>query len=88
LLKNHAGLGFQRQVPLPIVHEDLRLSPACCADIIVERSTLLELKSVQQLLPVHEAQTLTYLRPSNCQIALLMTLDAVMLKDGLRRFIP
>jgi GxxExxY protein len=84
----HAGFALQRQVPLPVIYEDLHLSPAYYADIIVERSTPLELKSVQHLLPVHEAQTLTYLRLSQCQVALLMNFNSVMLKDGLRRFIP
>lgn len=84
----HAGLAFQRQVPLAVIYEDLHLSPAYYADIIVERSTLLELKSVQHLLPVHQSQTLTYLRLSNCQVALLMNFNSVMLKDGLRRFVP
>lgn len=83
----HAGLAFQREVPLPVIYEDLHLSPAYYADIIVERSTLLELKSVQHLLPVHQAQTLTYLRLSNCQVALLINFNSVMLKDGLRRFV-
>lgn len=85
---DHAGLAFERQVPLTVIYEDLRLSPAYYADIIVERSTLLELKSVQHLLPVHQSQTLTYLRLSNCQVALLMNFNSVMLKDGLRRFVP
>ena len=68
----HAGFAFQRQVPLPVIYEDLHLSRAYYADLIVEGSTLLELKSVQLLLPVHEAQTLTYLRLSQCKVALLM----------------
>ena len=57
-------------------------------DVIVEQSVILELKSVERLLPVHEAQTLTYLRLSGCRIGLLMNFNSVMLKDGLRRFIP
>ena len=84
----HAGFAFQRQVPLPVIYEDLHLGPAYFADLIVEGLTLLELKSVQHLVPVHEAQTLTYLRLSRYQVALLMNFNSVMLKDGLRRFIP
>ena len=68
---SHAGFAFQRQVPLAVIYEDLHLSPAYYADIIVERSTLL-----------------TYLRLSNCQVALLMNFNSVMLKDGLRSFVP
>jgi GxxExxY protein len=84
----HDGLAFRRQVPLPIIYEDVRLKSAYCADIIVEQSVILELKSVERILPVHEAQTLTYLRLSGCRIGLLMNFNSVVLKDGLRRFIP
>ena len=83
----HEGLAFRRQVPLSVIYEDLRLDNAYAADIIVEQSVVLELKSVERLLPVHEAQILTYLRLSGCKIALLMNFNSVMLKDGLRRFI-
>lgn len=58
------------------------------ADIIVDRTVLLELKSVERILPIHEAQTLTYLRLSGCGIDLLMNFNSVLLKDGLHRFIP
>jgi GxxExxY protein len=84
----HDGLAFRRQVPLPVIYEDVRLKCAYCADIIVEQSVILELKSVERILPVHEAQMLTYLRLSGCEIGLLMNFNSVMLKDGLRRFIP
>ncbi len=84
----HADLAFQRQVPLPVVYEGDRLPAGYFADIIVEQSVLIELKSVERILPVHEAQTLTYLRLSNCKIGLLMNFNTTLLKDGLRRFIP
>jgi GxxExxY protein len=45
-------------------------------------------KTVEHILPLHEAQTRTYLRLSNCQIGLLLNFNAVLLKDGIRRFIP
>ena len=65
-----------------------RLAKAFQADIIVERTILLELKTVEHILPLHEAQTRTYLRLSNCQLALLINFNGVLLKDGIRRFIP
>ncbi len=83
----HGNLAFRRKVPLPVVYEDMRLDRAYYADIIVEQSVLLELKSVEHILPVHEAQTLAYLRLSGCRIGLLMNFNSVLLKDGLRRFI-
>jgi GxxExxY protein len=85
---DRAGLEFNREVPLSIVYTGERLPAGYLADIIVEHSVLLELKSVERLLPLQEAQTLPYLRLSGCRIALLMNFNSVRLKDGLRRFIP
>ena len=83
----HSGLAHAREVPLAVTYEDMRLTSAYRADIIVEQSAVLEIKSIERILPVHEAQTLTYLRLSGCKVALLMNFTSVMLKDGLRRFI-
>ena len=85
---HHDGLAFKRQVPLAVVYEDMRLNIAYYADILVEQTVIIELKSVERILPVHEAQTLTYLRLSGCKVGLLMNFNSVVLKDGLRRFIP
>ncbi len=84
---HHAGLAFEREVPLSIIYEDMRIDKGYRADIIVDRTVLLELKSVERILPVHEAQTLTYLKLSSCKLALLMNFNSVWLKDGLRRFV-
>ena len=84
----HAGLEFEREVPLVLIYEDVRLNQAYFADIIVGHSVLLELKSVERILPVHEAQARTYLRLSRCEVVLLMNFNAVLLKDDLHRFIP
>ena len=79
---------FQREVPLAVIYEDIRLNQGYFADIIVAQTVLLELKSVERILPVHEAQTRTYVRLSGCKVGLLMNFNAALLKDGLRRFIP
>jgi GxxExxY protein len=84
----HANLEFRREAPLAVVYEDMRLNAGYFADIVVEQTVLVELKSVERILPVHEAQTRTYLRLSGCPVALLMNFNTVLLKDGLRRFIP
>jgi GxxExxY protein len=81
------GLHVQREVPLPSVYEDIRSNKVYRADIIVNKTVLLELKSVECILPVHKAQTLTYLHLSGCSVGLLMNFNCVLLKDGLRRFI-
>ena len=78
---------FRREVPLAVIYEDIRFNQSYFADIIIEQTVLLELKSVERILPVHEAQTLTYLRLSGCQIGLMINFNSVLLKDGLRRFI-
>jgi GxxExxY protein len=83
----NSGLSYARQVPLSLIYEDVQLSCAYRADIIVEQKTILEIKSVESILPVHEAQMLTYLRLSGCRSALLMNFNSVRLKDGLRRFV-
>jgi GxxExxY protein len=81
------GLPFEREVPLSIVYEDMRIDNSYRANIIVDRTVLLELRSVERILPVHEAQTLTYLRLSGCTAGLLMNFNNVLLKDGLYRFV-
>jgi len=85
---HHAGLAFEREVALPVVYEDMHIDRGFQADIIVDHTVLLELKAVEHILPVHKAQTLTYLRLSTCAVGLLMNFNSVMLKDGLHRFIP
>jgi GxxExxY protein len=65
------------------------MNQAYFADIIVAQTVLPELKSVERILPIHQAQTRTYLRLSGCEVALLMTFNAVLLKDDLQhRLIP
>jgi GxxExxY protein len=77
----------RREVPLPIVYEDMHFDKGYRADIIVNDTVLLELKSVENILPVHKPQTLTYLHLSGCSVGLLMNFNCVLLKEGLHRFI-
>ncbi len=80
-----APLPFKRQVPLPIIYDDTSLECGYLADIIVDTQVILELKSVERLLPLHEAQLLTYLRLSPCRIGLLINFNTVSLPDGIKR---
>jgi GxxExxY protein len=84
---HHNGLAYEREVPFAVTYQGARLDKGFVADIVVENSVLLELKSVEHILPIHEAQTRTYLKLSGCRLALLMNFNTSMLKDGLRRFI-
>jgi GxxExxY protein len=80
-----AGLSFARQKSLPVVYKGKSLDGNYQIDIIVEDSLILEIKAVNQLLPIHEAQLQTYLRLSGLKLGLLMNFNATQVKDGIRR---
>jgi GxxExxY protein len=80
------GITHARQVPLPIVFKGHRLDAGYRMDIIVEQQLIVEVKSVDQLIRLHEAQVLTYLRRSGLQTGLLLNFNTVLLKHGLRRY--
>jgi GxxExxY protein len=83
----HSGIDYRRQVPLPVVYKDVRLDCGYRMDIVVERELILEIKAVERITPVHEAQMLTYLRLSGANVGLLMNFNSVVLRHGLRRFV-
>ena len=80
-------LKFQRQVHLPIEYKGLRLD--CCykMDIVVEDRIVVEIKAIDQLLPIHTAQLLTYLKASHNQLGLLINFNETVLKKGLKRIV-
>ena len=78
-------LAYARQVELPLNYDGTLLDCGYRADIIVNNEVILELKSVPDILPLHEAQLLTYLRLSRCRIGLLLNFNTLALKDGIRR---
>jgi GxxExxY protein len=80
-----AGLSFRRQVPLPVVYKTVRLEQGYRIDFLVEDAVVLEIKSLERLLPVHEAQLLTYLRLSGIRTGLLINFGAAVLREGIRR---
>jgi GxxExxY protein len=82
-----SGIAYTRQVPLPVVYKEVRLDCAYRMDIVIEQELIIEIKAVDQMLAIHEAQMLTYLRLSGYRVGLLMNFNSVMLKDGLRRFV-
>ena len=81
------GIAFARQVPLPVVYKDVKLECGYRLDILVENELIVEVKAVERLMPIHEAQMLTYLRLSGHKVGLLMNFHSVVLKDGLRRIV-
>ncbi|HEX4177425.1 MAG TPA: GxxExxY protein [Rhizomicrobium sp.] len=82
-----SGLAFARQLILPVVYQGVRLPRGYRIDVVVEDSVLLEIKSVEHILPVHASQVLTYLRLSGYKIGLLINFNVKLLKDGLHRFV-
>ncbi len=81
------GIASQRQLPLPIHYKDLLIPDAYRMDLLVEDSLVVELKTVQSLLPVHSAQVLTYLRMSGKHLGLLINFHTVRLADEIKRFV-
>ena len=72
---------------MPLVYEMVKLECGYRMDLLVERFVVVEVKSVEALAPVHEAQTLSYLRLSDAKLALLINFNVCVLKDGIRWFI-
>lgn len=81
-----AGLQIERQAPVPVVYKDIHLNCGYRIDILVEHALVLELKSVDILAPVHEAQILTYMKFANKPIGLLINFNVPLLKNGIKRF--
>jgi len=79
------GVAFRRQVPLPVVYKAVRLDCGYRVDVVVEGRVILELKSAERLLPIHDAQVLTYMRLSGLWTGLLLNFNTPVLKDGIRR---
>ena len=76
---------FERQIRLPIVYKSVTLLRAYKLDLLIDKAVIVELKTVDKILPIHEAQLLTYLRLSGLQRALLFNFNSVPLKSGIRR---
>ena len=80
-----SGFVFRRQVPLPIVYKGVHLDCGYRLDLVIEQQVILELKTVERLLPIHDAQLLTYMKLSSIPTGLLLNFNTPILKDGLRR---
>ena len=81
------GLSVERQKSIPIKIDDLIIASGFRADIVVENSVICEIKSVEKLAPIHEAQLLTYLRMSEIKTGLLINFGERLFKDGLKRMV-
>lgn len=81
------GLSVEVQVPLPVVFDGARADLAYRVDLLVDDAVVVELKAVAKLLPIHEAQLLSYLKLSGHRVGLLINFHVLHLKDGIRRLV-
>lgn len=81
------GIPFQRQVPQPVAYKGVKLDCGYRMDLVVDGKLIVEIKAVDALHPLHQAQILTYLKLSGLRIGLLLNFNSAVLKDGLKRII-
>ena len=81
------GIAFQLQHPMPVHYQDVRLDCGYRIDVFVEHQLIIELKSVEEIKGIHEAQLLTYMKLAGVKIGLLMNFNVTKLKDGIKRFV-
>ncbi len=82
-----SGLFVEKQKPLPLVYEEIKLEVGYRVDLMVENKFIVEIKSVEALNDIHLAQILTYLRLSGCKLGLLINFNVKLLKNGIKRVI-
>jgi GxxExxY protein len=82
-----AGIPFKIQPPLPVKYKEIKLDCGYRIDLFVDDRLIVELKSVEQLLKIHEAQILTYMKLVNVKVGLLINFNVEILKKGIRRFV-
>ena len=81
------GITFQLQHPQPVQYKGIRIDCGYRLDVFVENVLIIELKSVEQIKGIHEAQLLTYMKLSGAKTGLLMNFNVTKLKDGIKRFV-
>jgi GxxExxY protein len=79
------GVPIERQKALPLIYKEIKLDCGYRMDVVADSKVVVELKCVEKILPIHEAQLLTYLRLSGLKIGLLINFHAATLKDGIKR---
>ena len=85
LLKS--DLNIQKQKPLPLIYEDVKLDAGYRVDFLLNDKLIVEIKAVESLNDLHMAQVLTYLKLSKCKLGLLINFNTVLFKDGIKRII-
>lgn len=80
-------LKIERQKALPVTYRGIQLDCGYRIDLLIEDKVIVELKSVERLEPIHEAQLLSYLKLSGCPVGLLINFNAILLRDGIKRMV-
>jgi GxxExxY protein len=81
------GLNVERQISVPVVYDNIKLDEGFRADLIVENKVIVELKSVENVIPVHKKQLLTYLRLADKSLGLLINFGSELIRDGISRVV-
>lgn len=81
------GLKVEQQKPLPVVYREAKLDCGYRLDLLVEEAVIVEVKAVDRLMPIHQAQLLSYLKLSGFKVGLLFNFNVKVLKDGIRRLV-
>jgi GxxExxY protein len=79
------GLNVGKQVPLPLIYEEVQLDCVYRLDLIIENKVIIEVKSVESINPIHSVQLLTYLKLANCKLGLILNFNVLHLKEGIKR---
>jgi GxxExxY protein len=79
------GLAFETEKAFPVIYEDITIELGYRVDLLVENEVIVEIKSVEAILPIHEAQLLSYLKLGRKRVGLLINFNVPRLKDGIRR---
>ncbi len=79
------GLKIERQPALPVFYDNIRLEAGLRPDLIIEESVIIELKTVEAILPIHVSQLLTYLKLSGLRLGLLINFNVTRIKNGIKR---
>ncbi len=83
----HAEIAFQMEVPLSVRYKDILLDCGYRIDLLISDDLIVEIKSIEALLPIHQAQILTYMRLASVPLGLLINFNVTKLQSGIRRFV-
>jgi len=84
---NKAGIPFQRQVSMPVIYDNVKLDAGLRIDILVDEKIVIELKTAEKMIPLYEAQLLTYLKVTGLRLGFLINFNVPIIKEGIKRVV-